>query len=111
MKEIIVYENMKPCIVYAKAIVSGYYDWLVFVSKVEKDDYRSPHIKNFFCMMIDEYKHQVYFHEDGEGGWGRVNSGWKFYTPTKEQKQTLIKEMAKRGYKYVSVLNRLVKKS
>lgn len=111
MKPCIVYENMKPCIVYAKAIVSGYSDWLVFVSKVEKDDYRSPHIKNFICMTVGKDKHEVYFHKDGEGGWGRVDSKWKFYTPTKEQKQTLIKEMANKGYKYVSVLNRLVKKS
>ena len=64
MKEIIIYENMKPCIVYAKAIGGGYSDWLVFISKVEKEDY------------------YPYLH---------------------------IKHLM--GYKYISVLNKLVKKT
>lgn len=116
MKEIIIYENMKPCIVYAKAksIVNGYSDWLVFISKVEKEDYRSYlHIKHFICMTLskDKHKHEVYFHEDGERGWGHADLNWNFYIPSEEQKQTLIKELAKKGYKYVSALNKLVKKT
>ena len=114
MKEIIINENMKPCIVYAKAIGGGYSDWLVFISKVEKENYRSyPHIKHFICMTVgkDKHKHEVYFNEDGEGGWGHANLNWIFHIPSEKQKQTLIKEMAKKGYKYVSVLDKLVKKS
>lgn len=112
MKEIIIYENMKPCIVYAKAIGGGYSDWLVFISKVEKEDYRPYlHIKNFICMAVGKDKHDVYFHEDGEVGWGYANLNWNFYIPSEKQKQTLIKEMAKMGYKYISILNKLVKKT
>jgi len=112
MKEIVIHENMKPCIVYAKAIGGGYYDWLVFISKVEKEDYRSYlHIKHFICISLGKDKDRVYFYEDGEGGWGHANLNWKFYIPSKRQKQKLIKEMAKMGYKYISVLNKLVKKT
>ena len=111
MKEIIIYENMKPCIVYAKAIGGGYSDWLVFISKVEKEDYSSYlHIKHFICMAVKD-KHDVYFHKDGEGGWGHADLNWNFHIPSEKQKQALIKEMAKRGYKYISVLNKLVKKT
>ena len=110
MKDIIISENMKPCIVYAKAIGGGYSDWLVFISKVEKEDYYPYlHINNFICMRVD--KNEIYFHEDGEGGWGHANLNWIFHIPSKKQKQTLIKEMAKMGYKYISVLNKLVKKT
>lgn len=112
MKEIIIYENMKPCIVYAKAIGGGYSDWLVFISKVEKEDcYSYLHIKHFICMTVDKNKDEVYFNEDGEGGWGHANLNWNFHIPSEKQKQTLIKEMAKMGYKYISVLNKLVKKT
>lgn len=112
MKEIIICENMKPCIVYAKAIGGGYSDWLVFISKVEKEDYCSYlHIKHFICMAVGKIKHEVYFSEDGEGGWGHADLNWNFNIPSEKQKQTLIKEMAKMGYKYVSVLDKLVKKS
>jgi hypothetical protein len=112
MKEIIINENMKPCIVYAKAMGGMYSDWLVFISKVEKENYRSfLHIKHFICMTVGKDKHEIYFHENGERGWGHADSNWKFYIPSEKQKQTLIKEMAKKGYKYVSVLDKLVKKS
>ena len=110
MKPCVIYENMKPCIVYAKAIGGCYSDWLVFISKVEKEDYRSYlHIKHFICMDVKD--NDVYFHEDGEGGWGYADLNWNFHIPSEKQKQTLIKEMAKKGYKYVSVLDKLVKKS
>ena len=112
MKPCVIYENMKPCIVYAKAIGGCYSDWLVFISKVEKEDYCSYlHIKCFICMAVGKNKHEVYFHEDGEGGWGHADLNWNFYIPSKKQKQTLIKEMVKMGYKYISVLNKLVKKT
>jgi hypothetical protein len=113
MKEIIINENMKPCIVYAKAMGGMYSDWLVFISKVEKENYRSyPHIKHFICMTVGKDKDEVYFHEDGEVGWGYANNlNWNFYIPSEKQKQTLIKEMANMGYKYVSVLDKLVKKT
>ena len=62
-------------------------------------------------MGVGKNKNGVYFHEDGEGGWGYANLNWKFYIPSKKQKQTLIKEMANMGYKYVSVLDKLVKKT
>lgn len=113
MKETIIYENMKPCIVYAKAIGGGYSDWLVFISKSEKEgNYSTLHINYFICMTVGKDKNEVYFHENGEGGWGYADLNWKFYIPSKEQKQTLIKEMANKwGYKYISVLNKLVKKT
>lgn len=112
MKPCIIYENMKPCIVYAKATIGGYSDWLVFISKVEKENYCfTLHIKYFICMTVGKDKHEVYFHKDGERGWGYANLNWKFYIPSEKQKQTLIKELAKKGYKYISVLNRLVKKT
>ena len=111
MKEIVIYENMKPCIVYAKAIGGGYSDWLVFISKVEKENDYSLHIRYFICIPLGKVKNEVYFHDGGEGGWGYANLNWIFYIPSEKQKQTLIKELANKGYKYVSVLNRLVKKS
>lgn len=103
---------MKPCIVYAKAIGGGYSDWLVFISKVEKDDYcSSPHIKYFICMVVGKDKHEVYFNEDGEGGWGHADLNWNFNIPSEEQKKKVIGELTIRGYKYISVLNKLVKKT
>lgn len=111
MKEIIICEDMKPCIVYAKAIGGGYSDWLVFVSKVVKENYCSSlHINYFICMTVGKDKDEIYFCENG-GGWGYANLNWKFYAPSEKQKQTLIKELSKKGYKYICVLNRLVKKT
>ena len=112
MKEIAIYENMKPCIVYAKAIGGGYSDWLVFISKAEKENWTPySHVRYFICMTVGKNKDEVYFHEDGEGGWGYADLNWNFYIPSEKQKQTLIREMAKKGYKYISVLNKLVKKT
>ena len=112
MKEAVVCGGMKPTIVYAKAMGGDYSDWLVFISRVEQEDEHSfLHINCFFCMCLSD-KHDTFFHEDGIQGWGHADQlYWRFYTPTEEQKKKVIEELVVRGYKYVSALNKLVKKT
>ena len=105
---IAVYEGMKPTMLFAKGS-NGYGDWLILTSEVEKI-YESLHINCFICISVTK-GFGVFFNEDGKQGWGDADDCWIFYTPTNEEKQQIVKALTQRGYKFVSVLNKLVKKT
>jgi hypothetical protein len=54
-------------------------------------------------------KDGVFYCGEIPGNWGFTN-GFKFYLPTEKQKIEFIKKIAKEGYKYIPILNKLVKK-
>ena len=105
---IAVYEGMKPTMLFAKGS-NGYGDWLILTSEVEKRK-EILHIDCFVCISVTE-GFGVFFGADGKQGWGNIDDRWTFYIPTDEEKQKIVKVLTERGYKFVSVLNKLVKKA
>ena len=117
MEKVNITTDLCNVIVFAKAKVIGYENWLVFISNVEDEfDYvhnvYKPHIRCFICFKSNIYlanSFEEYFSEHGEQPWGYTTC-YDFYWPTKAQKMRVIKALRRRGYKYVSSLKKLVKK-
>lgn len=106
-KKVDISTSTKGVIVFAKGR-SGYSDWLVMVTRV--DDVGSGELKIYGHIFYKISVKQWYFSEGDENyAWGSTNH-WNFFEPTKEQKQLLVDELRKRGYKYVPVLNKIMHK-
>ena len=105
---ITIYEGMKPTMLYAKG-GKGYGDWLMLTSEVAKRG-ENLHINCFVCISVNE-GFGIFFGEDGKQGWGDADDRWTFYIPTDEEKQKIVNVLTGKGYKFVSVLNKLVKKT
>ena len=112
MEEVNVHEGLKGVILYAKPDynVETRQDWLILVESIKCE-------KHFRSNDLHIYRHASYGLRNGvfycgeiPGNWGFAN-GFKFYLPTEKQKIEFIKKIAKEGYKYISVLNKLVKKT
>ena len=100
MKEIFITENTKGILVFAKAKNS---EWLVLIANVHGNCIRR-HISyditsDTFCFDNGKIK-----------DWG-VTRGYSFYKPTLEQKQLIIDKLKENGYKFIPILNKLVKKN
>lgn len=99
--------STKGVIVFAKGI-SGYSDWIVMVTRV--DDIGSGVFKIYGHIFYNISEKKWYFSEGDENyAWGNTNH-WKFFEPTKEQKQLLVDALKEKGYKYVPVLNKIIYK-
>lgn len=111
MEEITISENVSGLLLYAvpKQGQSTYVgEWLVLVSKVEKNEMlHCYHFNYFFCVDLSNVR--AYISVDGERGWGFTDN-YTFYKPTEEQKKRVVKDIRNRGYKYISSLKKLVKK-
>jgi hypothetical protein len=106
-KKVDISTSTKGVIVFAKGR-RGYSDWLVMVTRV--DDIGSGVLKIYGHIFYNISENLWYFSEGDENyAWGSTNH-WEFFEPTKEQKQLLVDELRKRGYKYISVLNRIIRK-
>ena len=104
MKETTVFVGQKGVLVFAKSKDSSHDDWLVLISNVtEKSD--GLYVKGYIFYNLTT--HVWYFDRRGES-WG-YTTHFEFYEPTREQKQKISNELARRGFKYVPVLNKLVK--
>lgn len=112
MEEIRISEDLKGVIVFAEPKCGRHFsDWLVLMSTVSlqpkwggEQDLR---IHYFIC--LDTTYNRVYFSQEGKDPWGFC-SDFNFYHPTKEQKMMLTKALAKKGYKYVSSLGKVIRK-
>ena len=111
MEEVNVHEGLKGVILYAKPEyeVEGRQEWLILVESIKRERYRPNdlHISRHASYGL---KNGVFYCGEIPGNWGFTN-GFKFYLPTEKQKIEFIKKIAKEGYKYISVLNKLVKKT
>ena len=101
MEEIFIDGNTKNVALYVDA-VSYNSKWLILVSNVCENK-----INYFFCMDINSGT--IYCDVNGDKPWGNIMNN-KFYLADKKQKLEMVNELRKRGYKYVPVLNKLVKK-
>lgn len=98
--------NTKGIVVFAKG-KSSYDDWILLVTKVQ-DSPNGLRIYGHIFYNIGEDK--WYFSEGDENyAWGNIKY-WDFYEPTKEQIRLIIDALKRRGYKYVPLLNKLIKK-
>ena len=100
--------NTRGVIVFAKG-KNGHADWLVMVTRVDGVGSRNLKIYGHIFYNISE---KVWYFSDGNENyaWGYINN-WDFFEPTIEQKQIIIGELKKMGYKYVPILNKLIKKT
>lgn len=101
--------NTKGIVVFAKG-KNGYADWILLVTKVEDTDLPyGLRIYGHIFYNIDEDR--WYFSEGDENYvWGNINH-WNFYEPTKEEIRLIVDTLKKRGYKYVPLFNKLIKKT
>lgn len=100
--------NTRGVIVLAKG-KDGRADWLVMVTRV--DDVGSGVLKIYGYIFYNISKKEWYFSDGDENyAWGNIDH-WDFFEPTIEQKQIIIGELKKMGYKYVPILNKLIKKT
>ena len=114
MEEVNVHEGLKGVILYAKSEdVEPRQDWLILVESIKRERY----CLNSRSSDLRIYRHASYGLKGGvfycgeiPGNWGFID-GFKFYLPTEKQKIEFIKKIAKEGYKYIPILNKLVKKT
>ena len=100
--------STKGVIVFAKG-KTCYDDWILLVTKVE--DIGSPNgLRIYGHIFYNIRNNRWYFSEGDENyAWGNTNH-WKFFEPTKEQKQLLVDALKEKGYKCVPVLNKIIYK-
>lgn len=110
MKKINIDKHTKGIIVYAKSNSIDYNDWLVLVSDVTDSKY-TPDELRLYGYVFYQYtgSNKWYFYENEPEPWGDTGH-WEFYEATNEQKQIIINELKHRGYKYVPILDKLIKK-
>jgi hypothetical protein len=110
MEEVNVHEGLKGVILYAKHEYNTILkqDWLILVNDITRDLPKSSelHISRHVSYGLDD---GVFYCSEIPGNWG-ITNGYKFYLPTEKQKIEFIKKIAKEGYKYIPILNKLVKK-
>ena len=113
-KKMSMWVGLKGVIVYAKyqGNRSGL-DWIILVSSVEMIDTWPPSKKEPYLGIKRYLSYNVGFQSflinEIPQVWGQMD-GYDFYEPTEEQKKIVIDELAKKGYKFVPVLNKLIKK-
>ena len=100
--------NTKGIVVFAKG-KNGYSDWILLVTKVE-DRGSSEGLRIYGHIFYNINEERWYFSEGDEYYvWGHTKH-WDFYEPTKEQIQLIVDALKRRGYKYVPLLNKLIRK-
>lgn len=111
MEEVNVHEGLKGVILYAKPEYDdgARQDWLILVENVNHESYR-PNDLHISRHVSYGLKDGAFYCGEIPGNWGFTN-GFKFYLPTEKQKIEFIKKIAKEGYKYIPILNKLVKKT
>ena len=106
-KQIILSKASKGILVYARHKAADD-NWLILIShvnEVENDLSIYRHI-SFNCLtketFFDYLKHKPQ-------SWGRVRN-YDFYVPTEKEKKFITNKLADMGYKFIPILNKLVKK-
>ncbi len=97
-------ENTKGKIVHIGLSDRTY--WIVFISHIEKNRImRHASIYNF---GKGNFRHWEYISESPEN-WGSY-AGYRIYEATEEEKQRIKDLIKNRGFRYVKVLNKLIKR-
>jgi hypothetical protein len=112
MEEVNVHEGLKGVILYAKPEydVEVRQDWLILVESIKRERYYRTSDLQIYRHASYGLKNGVFYCGEIPGNWGFANA-FKFYLPTEKQKIEFIKKIAKEGYKYIPILNKLVKKT
>jgi hypothetical protein len=109
MKKINIDRHTKGIIVYAKSNNVNYNDWLVLVSYVTNSMYTHNELRFYGYIFYDCKRGTWFFYENEPRPWGDTGY-WEFYEATNEQKQIIINELKRRGFKYVPILDKLIQK-
>jgi len=99
MKEIIIDEHTKGILVFAKG---NHSEWLILISNV-RNGVINRHIS--YDIISDTFL----FDNGKVHDWG-ITRGYSFYEPTLEQKQLIINKLKEYGYKFIPILNKVVRK-
>ena len=111
MRKINIDKHTKGIIVYAKSNSIDYRDWLVLVSNVTDSMYTPNELRLYGYVFYQcDGRNKWYFCEHEPKPWGDTGH-WEFYEATNEQKQIIIDELKRRGYKYVPILDKLIQKN
>lgn len=108
-KKIIISELTKGILVYAEHINKLDYNWLILISHV---DNKLNIGLNIYRYISFNYSTQEIFFDylsHKPASWGYAED-YNFYTPTEAQKKFIIDKLAEMGYKFIPILNKLVKK-
>ena len=107
-KEIILGGNSKSLLVYAKVSKNYAYhsDWLILISSTHCD----------YQGVLKVVRHASYNLKSGDffisefpRDWGNILS-YRFFEPTEEEKRFMVDKIRENGYKYVPILNKLIRK-
>ena len=101
-------------ILYAKAKDKPRHnDWIILVTNVkEKTDAwgdRKPYLAVYRYISYDMDEKEFRFSDGEPCNWGRTIS-YDFFLASEEQRKFIIKELTKRGYKYIKCRNKLIKR-
>ena len=99
-------ENTKGKLVYVVDKWDEDYKWLILISSVtKKGNYN--YVSYYISYSIKQNK--WYFNGGIPSGWGSVGF-WNFFEPTDDQKRLVVNKLTSLGYKYIPILNKIVKK-
>ena len=106
MNEIQITKNTKGILVYVVDKLVDDYKWLVLISSVSKwGDYH--YIRRYISYSI---KQNEWHFNNGISIWWGSSEDCAFFEPTDDQKRLVAKKLASLGYKFIPILNKIVKK-
>ena len=106
-KEININEGTKGILVYCKKEeLPSSFGWLVLIKNVRKDG----HILRISrYISYEKSEKRTHFDNGHEASWGAI-TGYKFYEPTRDEKKFIVNQLTKRGFKFVPILNKLIRR-
>ena len=108
-KEIIISEGTKGILVYCNPKnLTPSHEWLVLISYVDKIAAHSLRIYRYMSYNIT--LNEIHFDAGYEATWGK-GDGYEFYEPTEEEKKFIVSQLTKKGYKFVPILNKVIKRN
>ena len=89
---------------------NGRRNWLVLISHVKKSQHDGKQMFIIYRhISFNLTNHETFMNSYNDGRWGN-SIGYDFYTPTKEERMFIKNELKKRGFKFIPILNKLIKK-
>ena len=107
MNKLEITENTKGKLVYVESLPPFHSKWLILISSASKEG-RYYYIKRYISYRIDT--NEWYFSGGISMRWG-TSEDCVFFESTDDQKRLVANKLASLGYKYVHILNKLIKKN
>ena len=107
MNKLEITENTKGKLVYVESLPPFHSKWLILISSASKEG-RYYYIKRYISYNITHNK--WYFNNGISIRWGTCKD-CDFFESTDEEKRFVANKLASLGYKYVHILNKLIKKN